>query len=43
MVDELLGADEDLELMAVVALGHPAKRQDEGERDPLEKKIFLRR
>ncbi len=43
MVGELLGADEDLELMAVVALGHPAKRQGDGERDPLEKKIFLRR
>ena len=42
-VAELLGAGEDLELMAVVALGHPAKRSGAGERDPLQKSVFLRR
>src|SRR5208337_1005611 len=41
---ELLGAGKDLELMAVVAFGHPAKAQAEaGERDSLEKKVFLRK
>ena len=40
---ELLGAGKDLELMAIVAFGHPAKRPGEGERDPLEKTVFLRR
>lgn|GEM_PF-375683 len=30
-------------LMAVVALGNPAKRPGNGERDSLEKKVFLRR
>jgi hypothetical protein len=43
-VGELLGVDGDLELMAVVAFGHPAKAQREsGERDSLEKKVFLRK
>ncbi len=43
-VGELLGVGRDLELMAVVAFGHPAKAQREsGERDSLEKKVFLRR
>jgi nitroreductase len=42
-VGELLGAGKDLELMAVVAFGHPAKGPGEGERDPLEKAVFLRR
>jgi nitroreductase len=42
-VGELLGAGKDLELMAVVAFGHPAKRQVAGERDSLEKRVFLRR
>jgi nitroreductase len=42
-VGELLGIGKDLELMAVVAFGHPAKRPGEGERDPLEKTVFLRR
>jgi nitroreductase len=43
-VGELLGAGKDLELMAVVAFGHPAKAQSEsGERDSLEKKVFLRK
>ena len=41
---ELLGAGKDLELMAVVSFGHPAKAQGEsGERDSLEKKVFLRK
>ncbi len=42
-VRELLGVGGDLELMAVVAFGHPAKRSDGGERDPLEKAILLRK
>jgi nitroreductase len=42
-VGELLGVGKDLELMAIVAFGHPAKRSGEGERDPLEKTVFLRR
>jgi nitroreductase len=42
-VGELLGANRDLELMAVVSFGHPAKRAGGGERDPLEKAVFLRR
>jgi nitroreductase len=42
-VGELLGAGKDLELMAVVAFGRPVKRQGGGERDSLEKNVFLRR
>jgi len=42
-VEALLRAGEGLELMAVVAFGYPAKRPGDGERDPLEKKVFLRR
>ncbi|MGA2316945.1 MAG: nitroreductase family protein [Thermodesulfobacteriota bacterium] len=42
-VGELLGADKGLELMAVVAFGHPAKRPGGGERDSVEKRVFLRR
>ena len=42
-VAELLGADEGLELMAVVAIGWPAKKPGAGERDTLEKHVFLRR
>jgi nitroreductase len=42
-VGELLGLSGDLELMAVVAFGHPTKRSDVGERDPLEKAVLLRR
>lgn len=43
-VGELLGVARDLELMAVVALGHPAKfRTEPGERDSFDKKIFLRK
>jgi nitroreductase len=42
-VGELLGVGKELELMAVVAFGHPAKRPGSGERDPLEKTVFLRK
>ena len=42
-VAELLGAGKDLELMAVVALGHSAQKQGHGERDLLDKKVFLRK
>ena len=41
---DLLGAGKDLELMAVIALGHSHRKGTEsGERDPLEKKVFLRK
>ena len=42
-VGELLEVGRELELMAVVAFGHSAKRSGGGERDPLEKHIFLRK
>ena len=49
-VGELLRVDKDLELMAVVALGHPngralrsAKRDKPGKRDRLEERVFLRK
>jgi nitroreductase len=42
-VADLLGADQDLELMAVVAFGNPAHRPGGGERDSLEKRIFLKK
>lgn len=42
-VRKLLGAGKDLELMAVVAFGHSAKRSGDGERDSLGKKVFLRK
>ncbi len=43
-VEELLEAQKEWELMAVIALGYPAKDQKaSGKRDPLEEKIFLRR
>jgi len=42
-VKELLNGSEGLELMAVVAFGHPAQRLTGGERDPLEKSVFLRK
>jgi hypothetical protein len=38
-----LWAQEDLELMAVLALGHSAQRKGDGERDLLDKKVFLRK
>ncbi len=40
-VGELLGTDRNLELMAVVAFGRPAKAPGGGERDPLEKALLL--
>jgi hypothetical protein len=42
-VAELLGAEKNLELMAVVALGHLAKKLGEGERDLLDQRVFLKR
>lgn len=42
-VGKLLGASEDLELMAVVAFGHSSKRSGRGERDPFEERVFLRK
>lgn len=42
-VSALLGAGNDLELMALVAFGHPAQKQEKGKRDPLEKKVFLKK
>jgi len=42
-VGELLEVGRELELMAVVAFGHSAKRSGGGERDPLEKTVLLRR
>jgi nitroreductase len=43
-VRELLGADQDLELMAVVALGYPSRKTSPSSiRDRLEEKVFLRK
>jgi nitroreductase len=43
-VRDLLGAREDWELMAVIALGHPLRDgKESGEREPLENKLFLRK
>jgi nitroreductase len=42
-VGELLGADKDLELMAVIALGHPNEKSLPSKRDPLDEKVFLRK
>jgi len=43
-VGELLGAGKELELMAVVALGHSrSKTQKDSERDSLDEKVFLRK
>jgi nitroreductase len=43
-VKELLGANPDLELMAVVALGYPSRKTSpSGLRDQLEEKVFLRK
>jgi len=42
-VEELLGAAKELELMAVIAFGHPAKKPGGAERDPLERTVFLRK
>ncbi len=40
-VNQLLTAEENLELMAVIALGHPSGRRGEGERESLQEKIVL--
>jgi nitroreductase len=42
-VGELLGAGDELELMAVIALGHPTGKSSRSERDSLEEKVFLRK
>lgn len=42
-VAELLSADKNLELMAVLALGHPADSGGRGKRMGLEEVVFLRR
>jgi nitroreductase len=43
-VKELLGADQDLELMAVVALGYPSRKTSQpGLRDRLEEKVFSKK
>jgi nitroreductase len=43
-VRELLGADQDLELMAVVALGYPSRKTSQSSvRDRLEEKVFSRK
>ena len=42
-VKALLNGGKSLELMAVVAFGHPEKGITSGERDPVEKNVFLRR
>ena len=42
-VAELLEAGKDLELMAVIALGHPTGKSSQSKRDPLEEKVFLRK
>ena len=43
-VGELLGAGKELELMAVVALGHSrSKTQKDSERDSLDERVFLRK
>ncbi len=42
-VGELLGAGKELELMAVIALGFPDGRVPRSERDPLGKKVFLKK
>jgi nitroreductase len=42
-VGKLLEVDKDLELMAVVALGHPNEKPSRSKRDALEEKVFLRK
>lgn len=42
-VAQLLEAGKDLELMAVIALGHPTGKSSPSERDPLKEKVFLRK
>ena len=42
-VGELLGADDEFELMAVIALGHPTGKSLRSKRDSLEEKVFFRK
>ena len=42
-VSKVLSAPENLELMAVIALGHPAEKGGKGERKSLEEVVFLKR
>ncbi len=42
-VGEILGAGKDLELMAVIALGHPKEKAGRQRRDRLEERVFLRK
>ena len=42
-VEEILGVSETLELMAVIALGHPAEEKGSGKRKPLEEVIVARK
>ncbi|NWG04808.1 MAG: nitroreductase family protein [Syntrophaceae bacterium] len=42
-VGELLETPKELELMAVVAFGHSDRPPERGKRDPIEKKVFLRK
>ncbi len=40
---ELVDGSEDLELMAVIALGHPAQKSGKGNRRELNQNIFFRK
>jgi len=42
-VSKILRVPENLELMAVIALGHPAEKGGKGERKSLEEVVFLKR
>lgn len=42
-VRELLGLPENLELMAVVAIGHPAHRRQESSRKPVDEMLLLKK
>lgn len=42
-VSKVLSAPENLELMAVIALGHPAEKGSKGDRKSLEEVVFLKR
>jgi nitroreductase len=42
-VSKVLGAPDNLELMAVIALGHPAEKGKKGSRKDLDEVVFLKR
>ena len=42
-VEEILGVSDTLELMAVIALGHPAEEKGSGTRKPLDQVIVARK